>query len=113
MRSHGSLAFVHVVDPDQPGQAMVRDFALDEMFRHHTDHFTAFGETGVGQPAHQSVTGAAIDQAPAASGDRRAECVRRFGETGIFAFTRAQINTDLHAIAPGKRMMKERTENSL
>ena len=43
MRGHGRLAFVHVVDPDQPGQAMVRDFALHEMFWHHADHFTAFG----------------------------------------------------------------------
>src|SRR5690606_29551542 len=81
-------------DHFQPGQALVRDFPVDQLFRDHAHHLAAALQHGIGDDAHQADVAAAVDQLQALAGDAVAHGHGSFGVDRLAAGIGAAIDAD-------------------
>ncbi len=74
---HERLAVVHGFDDMEAAESGVGDLFVNERLRDDANDVPAGGKSGVGEGAHQTDAGAAVDEAQAAAGDFRAGEARR------------------------------------
>ena len=81
---HAGLALVHGGNELEGGEGLVGDFAAGEDVREDADDWSAAGEGGVGDCAHEADRGAPVDEAEMGGGDGSAEGAG-FSEEGWIA----------------------------
>src|SRR5690606_3583679 len=91
---HAHLALVHRAHHLQPGDVLVGDFPVDQLFGNHSDHFAAALQHRVSDDAHQADVAAAVDQLQAVVRDAVAKRHGAFGVGRLAAGVGAAVDAD-------------------
>src|SRR5690554_6890726 len=94
MGRHTGLALMHVVHPNQLGQAGVSLFALYQMMGHDADNVATMLQYRVSQCTHQADFCTTIDQAMAAQCQFTAERLSSGHESRVSTCAGAQVDTE-------------------